>query len=64
MLFGFLFRTIDEWRDWRRIVSEAPGKIIFHVSDVQPSGTGGGLERHSALDEVETFDDETDNEMG
>lgn len=62
MLIAFLFRNEEEWKSWRRSVSEAPGKAIFHVADSQTQGTGVGNEREAALDEVETLDEEQDED--
>ena len=42
-------------------MSEVQGKAIIHVFDKQPAGVGQGVERDSALDEVETFDDDDDD---
>lgn len=61
MLIAFLFRDEADWQSWRRTVSEAHGKAIFHVADSEPSRYGYGTERESALNEVETFDDDTDD---
>lgn len=62
MLIAFLFRDEGEWHSWRRSVGEAPGKAIFHIASSAPVNPGQGLERESALDEVETFDDEDDED--
>lgn len=61
MLIAFLFRDEEHWKSWRRAVSEAPGKAIFHVADSQTEGYGVGVEREAALDEVETLDEEHDD---
>lgn len=58
MLIAFLFQDEADWISWRRTVSEAPGKAIFHVSDSPPTDLGYSNERHAAVDEVEAFDDE------
>lgn len=58
MLIGFLFMDEDDWQSWKRTVSEAPGKAIFHVADTEGSRYGFGTERKGAVDEVETFDDD------
>ena len=69
MLIAFLFKNEQDWDDWRRTVAGAPGKAIFHVLEGEgeqgeqrsgePSGSG---ERASAIDEVETFDDEDEDD--
>ena len=58
MLIAFLFRNEEDWKSWRQTVSAAPGKHIFHVADSPPSIHGRGIGRESALDEVETLDDD------
>lgn len=64
MLIGFLFMNEEDWRAWKRTVSDAPGKAIFHVADTEPSRYRAGTERRAALDEVETFDEDTDDDFG
>ncbi len=58
MLVAFLIRDENDWRIWRRAVTNAPGKAIIHIADRRPPLHGQGVERESAIDEVETFDDE------
>lgn len=54
MLIGFLIRSEEDWRDWRRCVKHVQGKAIIHVADRNPMMGG-------AIDEVETLsDDDTD----
>jgi len=63
MLFAFLFRDHGEWEDWKRRIAEAQGKAIFHVvAGGAPKDEGGSREREGAVDEVETFDDDDDDE--
>jgi cysteine protease ATG4 len=69
MLIAFLFRNEQDWEDWRRTVAEAPGKAIFHVlegegeqGEQRGGEVGGSGERASAIDEVETFDDEDEDD--
>jgi len=69
MLIAFLFKNEQDWEGWRRTVAEAPGKAIFHVLEgegeqrAQTGGEPGGSgERASAIDEVETFDDEDEDD--
>lgn len=64
MLMGFLVRDEEDWRSWKKLVSEAHGKPIIHIFDKQPANTGSPVERQSAVDEVETFDDDDDTEVG
>lgn len=68
MLIAFLIRDEEDWKVWRKGLTEVKGKPIVHVNDKKPGyavgdgsgGGGGGGERASALDEVETFDDDED----
>ncbi|KAF2100062.1 putative cysteine protease atg4 [Rhizodiscina lignyota] len=64
MLIAFLIRDENDWRAWRAGVAQVQGKSIVHVTDMEPSVHGLGEVRASAVDEVETFDDdeETDKE--
>lgn len=57
MLIGFLVKDKTDWKNWRKAVSEV-GKPVVHVADTEPTLHGHGSERESALDGVETFDDE------
>ena len=61
MLLAFLIRNEEDWKAWRRSVSQVPGKAVIHVADVQPALHGHGVERKSAVDEVEAFDDDDDD---
>jgi cysteine protease ATG4 len=63
MLIAFLIRDENDWKDWRRTVQEVQGKAVIHVADQDPAVHGMGGERHGAIDEVETFDDEDDDTM-
>ena len=63
MLIAFLIRDENDWRAWRTGLLQVQGKPIVHVSDVEPSVHGLDHRRASAVDEVQTFDDEeTDKE--
>lgn len=62
MLIGFLIRDEDDWRKWKESISATTGKAIVHVADRLPASYGGNGEREGALDEVESFDDEDDND--
>ena len=61
MLLAFLIRDEEDWKDWRRAVKEVQGKAVIHVGDTDPALYSMGAERESAIDEVETFDDEDDD---
>ncbi|TVY36023.1 putative cysteine protease [Lachnellula subtilissima] len=63
MLIAFLIRDENDWKDWRQAVQEVQGKAVIHVADQDPAGLGLAGERHGAIDEVETFDDEDDDTM-
>ncbi|KAF8849615.1 putative cysteine protease atg4 [Acephala macrosclerotiorum] len=59
MLIAFLIRDEKDWKDWRRAVQEVQGKAVIHVADKEPVLS---TERDGAIDEVETFDDEEDDD--
>jgi len=58
MLIAFLIRNDEDWRVWRRSVSEVSGKAIINVADKAPPLDGRGSEREGAIEEVEAFDDD------
>ncbi|CAM1503721.1 Fc.00g013120.m01.CDS01 [Cosmosporella sp. VM-42] len=61
MLIGFLIRSEEDWRDWRRCVRHVQGKAIIHVADRNPMLGGPPEGREGAIDEVELLsDDDTD----
>ena len=62
MLIAFLIRDEADWRIWRRSVSQVSGKPIINVADKAPPLHGHGSEREGAIEEVETFDDDDDND--
>lgn len=62
MLIAFLFRDEADWVAWRQAVGKAPGKAIFHVAETEGARYGSGVERESALDEVEILDDDDEEE--
>jgi cysteine protease ATG4 len=64
MLIGFLMQDEDDWHKWRRAVESMPGKTIIHVAEKDPALLGLGGERDAAIDEVESFDDEYDDDDG
>ena len=43
-------------------MSELAGKPILHIADKEPVLHAHGFERESALDEVETFDEDDEDE--
>lgn len=62
MLIAFLIRDEDDWKRWRQAVKDVPGKGVIHIADQDPALHGLGSERDGAIDEVETFDDEDDED--
>ena len=62
MLLAFLIRSENDWKDWRRAVQSVEGKAVVHVANEDPLLHGMGMEREGAIDEVETFDDEDDDD--
>ncbi|PSK54006.1 hypothetical protein B9Z65_7812 [Elsinoe australis] len=67
MLLGFLIRSEEEWKAWRREVEDkervkgedGKGKGIVHVHDKEPS-MDEEAERREAVDEVVSCDDSDD----
>ncbi|KAH7395719.1 putative cysteine protease atg4 [Cadophora sp. MPI-SDFR-AT-0126] len=62
MLIAFLIRDEKDWKEWRQSVQEVQGKAVIHVAEKEPPLQGLGTEREGAIDEVETFDDEDDDD--
>lgn len=62
MLMGFLIKDEQDWEDWKRRLSEVRGKKIVNVYAKEPPVPGQSAERKEAVDEVQTFDDEDDEE--
>lgn len=62
MLIAFLIRDEEDWRGWKRTMNETSGKQVLHIADSEPQSHNHGLERESAIDEVETLDDEDHDE--
>lgn len=62
MLIGFLIKDEADWEDWKRRLREVKGKAIVNVYDKEPPVPGETKERKEAVDEVETFDDDEDDE--
>ena len=65
MLIGFLIRDEQDWEDWKKRVREDigdGGKPIVRVYEGVPPGGGAAKEREGAVDEVETFDDESNDD--
>ncbi len=64
MLIAFLMRDEEDWHSWRREIENLPGKSVIHIADKDPALLGLGGVRDGAIDEVESFDDEEDDEDG
>ena len=58
MLIAFLIQDEDDWREWRKAVSEAPGKPVINIADTEPLLHIQGAVRQNAVDDVETFDED------
>jgi len=63
MLIGFLIRDEADWEDWKKGVAETAGKPIIHVAAREPTFAAAGEEREGAIDEVQAFDDEEDEDL-
>ena len=62
MLIAFIIKDEEDWNNWRRAIGTTSGKPIVHVTDEEPSLHGHGAVRTSAVDDVETLDDEEEDE--
>lgn len=62
MLIGFLIRDREDWASWKNSIASAPGKAIIHIADKDPAALGGSGERDEAIDEVESFDGEEEED--
>lgn len=63
MLIAFLIRDENDWKEWRRAVQEVQGKAVIHVADKDPALYSQSAERDGAIDEVESFDEEDDDDV-
>ena len=64
MLIAFLIKDGNDWRSWRNAIGQTTGKPVVHIADEEPCLHGQGAERPSAMDDVETFDDDNDEDAG
>lgn len=62
MLIAFLIRDEEDWRKWRHELDTTQGKAVIRVGDKDPALFSPGGEREEAIDEVESFDDDDDDE--
>ena len=60
MLLAFLIKDEDDWSSWRQSLERSSSKPVVHIADSEPPFHGSGDERQSAVDEVETIDEEED----
>lgn len=58
MLIAFLIHDENDWRNWIHVVKDVPGKAIIHVINRDSTQIGTPTERASAIDEVESFDED------
>ena len=63
MLIAFLIRDQADWEEWRRGVSSVRGKAVIHIAKSEPI-LHQGAEREEAIDEVESFDENEDDDEG
>lgn len=62
MLIGFLIIDSEDWKRWRKEVSDVRGKPVVHVADTGPLQSINRGERQSTVDDIETFDDEDESD--
>jgi cysteine protease ATG4 len=62
MLIAFLIKDEADWKKWRTAVTHTQGKPVVHVADAEHAPSGSRVEREGAVDEVETFDDDEQEE--
>ena len=62
MLIAFIIKDEEDWKSWRRAIGIASGTPVVHVADEEPSLHGHGAVRKSAVDDVETLDDDEGDE--
>lgn len=56
MLLAFLITSKEDYESWKEGVQSVQGKSVVHVQDKEPAPRG--QERASAIDEVESWDEE------
>lgn len=64
MLIAFMIKDEEDWKSWRRAIGTASGKPVVHIADEEPSLHGHGAVRKSAVDDVETLDEDEDGDEG
>ena len=62
MLIGFLIKDQNDWRTWRSYIETGAGKRIFNIQDHEPVLVDSS-EQENSVDQVVTFDDESDCEI-
>lgn len=64
MLIAFLIKDEEDWNNWRMAIGTASGKPVVHIADEESCLHGHGAVRKSAVDDVETLDEEGDKSDG
>lgn len=62
MLLAFLITTEEDFKHWKVGVESVQGKSVVHVYDKEPVMVDSFGERSEALDEVEPFDTDDEDE--
>lgn len=62
MLIGFLIKDHEDWKAWRKGMSDVEGKPVVNIADLELVQLNDRGERQSAVDDVETFDDEDESD--
>jgi cysteine protease ATG4 len=62
MLIAFLIRDEEDWQNWKKSISQVSGKPVIRVADTEADLHGRGTKREGALDEVEAFDEDEDED--
>ena len=61
MLIAFLIRDQADWEEWRRGISSVRGKAVIYIAKSE-CVLHPAAEREEAIDEVESFDENEDND--
>ncbi|XTI91201.1 autophagy-related protein-like protein 4 [Cenococcum geophilum] len=61
MLIAFLIRDQTDWEEWRKEVSSVQSKAVIHIAKSERV-LHQGAEREEAIDEVESFDENEDDD--
>ena len=63
MLIAFLIRDQRDWEEWRDRIVSARGTALIRIADKQPSPFDEGS-GYDAMNNVETFDEDSQNDDG